>query len=136
MKTIFTIAASVFVTLILLAGIFSWLTVTYPGETADFVINATPSETLNQRIIEPPTTDEQIVNTISDSNPAVVSVIITKDVPIFERFFEEFMPFGVFGGSVFVPRVRQNGSEAREVGGVDLVSSSVQTDSSSLTVMW
>ena len=69
------------------------------------------------------TTDYQtaILNVVRKSNPAVVSIVVTKDVPIIERYFEEFNPFdGFFGGGGFefrVPRYREKGTEQREVGG-------------------
>lgn len=54
---------------------------------------------------------------IAAANPAVVSVVVTKDVPIYERYYEQVRPFGFFGGSIQVPRIRESGTEAREVGG-------------------
>jgi len=68
--------------------------------------------------------ETQIVDTVKKSSPAVVSIIISKDVPVLEQFFEEvpqtpfgsfFDPFGQF--NVRVPRVRQNGTERQEIGG-------------------
>jgi serine protease Do len=64
----------------------------------------------------PVTTDQRIVNAIAEVNDAVVSIIITKEVPVFERYYETFDPFGLFGG-FSVPRVRENGTELREIGG-------------------
>ncbi len=58
---------------------------------------------------------------VEQTNPAVVSIVITKDVPVVEQYFEN--PFNdLFGGnSPFfnfqVPRYRQNGTEKKEVGG-------------------
>ncbi len=49
--------------------------------------------------------------------PSVVSVVVTKDVPIYERYYEEWNPFGGWGGGFQVPRVREQGTEEREVGG-------------------
>lgn len=60
--------------------------------------------------------DTQLVSTIETVNPAVVSVVITKDVPIYEQYYESFYPGGFFGGFQ-VPRVRENGTEEKEVGG-------------------
>ncbi|MBI4812482.1 trypsin-like peptidase domain-containing protein [Candidatus Falkowbacteria bacterium] len=53
-------------------------------------------------------------------NPAVVSIIATKDVPVLEQYFED--PFSdMFGGnspfSFRIPKYRQNGTEEKEVGG-------------------
>ena len=69
----------------------------------------------------PQTTQEQkIINVVKNVSPAVVSIIITKDVPIIEQFYID--PFeGFFGGqSPFqfkVPQFRQQGTQKREVGG-------------------
>lgn len=57
--------------------------------------------------------DEPLVSMIEKVEPAVVSVVVTKDVPIYERYFETLDPWGLFN----VPHVRNNGTEEREVGG-------------------
>lgn len=57
--------------------------------------------------------EEPLVAMIEKSEPAVVSVVATKDVPVYERYFETLDPWGFFN----VPRVRNNGTEEREVGG-------------------
>ena len=62
----------------------------------------------------------QIVELVEAVNPAVVSVVITKDMPVFEDYFEEFNPFGGFFGEDFsfrIPQRRQQGTERLEVGG-------------------
>jgi serine protease Do len=59
-----------------------------------------------------------IADVIEQVNPAVVSVIATKDVPIYEQYFEQFDPWGgFFGGGFSIPRIRERGTEEREVGG-------------------
>ena len=60
--------------------------------------------------------EETVVQSIQRVNPAVVSVLVTKDVPIYERYYESFNPFGSYGG-FSVPRIRENGTQEREVGG-------------------
>lgn len=61
---------------------------------------------------------EVVPAVIQDANPAVVAVVATKDVPIYERYFEQFNPWGgFFGGGFQIPRVRERGTEEREVGG-------------------
>ncbi len=65
---------------------------------------------------------ENIPETVSKTEPAVVSVVITKDVPVIERSFERrklspfedpfFSPF-----DIIVPRERSLGMQPREVGG-------------------
>lgn len=68
--------------------------------------------------------ESPIVRTVSQAKDSVVSVIVTKDVPKMERYFESLPfsndPFDGFFGMPFnfqMPRMRQNGTERREVGG-------------------
>lgn len=63
------------------------------------------------------TENDLVVEMIEKVNPAVVSVVVTKDVPIYERYYEEFDPWGWFGGGISIPRTREKGTEEREVGG-------------------
>lgn len=69
-----------------------------------------------------------VVKTVENVEDAVVSVVITKDLPVIERYFEEVPfgndPFERFFSDPFmspfnlrIPRERQNGTEKREVGG-------------------
>lgn len=58
--------------------------------------------------------EDVIVEAVENSTPAVVSIVITKDVPIVERYFAD--PFGSpFGFSI--PQYRENGTERKQVGG-------------------
>jgi serine protease Do len=63
------------------------------------------------------TNDQVIPDVIDRVNDAVVSVVATKDVPVYERYFEEYNPFGDWFGGFSIPRVRENGTEEQEVGG-------------------
>lgn len=60
-----------------------------------------------------------IVNVVEAASPAVVSIVITKDVPIIEKYYDQQTdPFGgIFGGLYQIPQYRQNGTEEKEVGG-------------------
>lgn len=55
-----------------------------------------------------------IPDVVAQANDAVVSIVVSKDVPIYERYFEPLDPFGWFG---MVPRLRQEGTERQDVGG-------------------
>lgn len=74
-----------------------------------------------QTIIEkeyiPQTTQEEaIIKAVEEVSPAVVSIVITKDLPIFEEYY--ITPFEEFFGSEFrIPQYRQKGTEKREIGG-------------------
>lgn len=67
--------------------------------------------------------DESLaISAIKKANPAVVSIIITKDLPKIEQF--NFNPFGndpffkqFFGEEFNVPQFRQQGTEKKEIGG-------------------
>ena len=60
--------------------------------------------------------EEAVIKTVKEATPAVVSVIISKDVPIIEEYY--INPFeGFFGPGFEVPQYRQKGTEKKEVGG-------------------
>lgn len=66
--------------------------------------------------------ERAIIKVVNEVSPAVVSIIVTKDVPIVEKYyydpFKEFEEF--FGPSPFefkIPRFRQKGIEKKEIGG-------------------
>lgn len=72
--------------------------------------------------------ESMVVSAVKKAKPAVVSIIITKDVPVMEKYYQQAPtdPFGgndPFGGSPFggfnfqIPQYRQNGTEKKEVGG-------------------
>ncbi len=59
-----------------------------------------------------------VIDVVDAANPAVVSIVITKDVPKMEQILNEdgqSNPFGAFGFSF--PQYRQNGTEEKEIGG-------------------
>lgn len=65
--------------------------------------------------------EEAIIKTVKDVSPLVVSIIITKDLPVLEEFFiSPFEGFERFFGQPFdfkIPRYRQKGTEKKQVGG-------------------
>lgn len=64
--------------------------------------------------------EKSVIEAVKKANPAVVSIVVTKDVPKIERYFEEYNPFYGFGFGGFglqVPRYRENGTEEKEIGG-------------------
>lgn len=56
--------------------------------------------------------EEAIIKVVKDVSQAVVSIIITKDLPVFEEYY--YSPFDEFFG---IPQYRQKGTEKQEVGG-------------------
>jgi serine protease Do len=72
-----------------------------------------------------------VINAVKKTNPAVVSIIISKNVPKYEEYTDPNQPQNPFGdlfpGFTFnIPQYRQDGTENQEIGGGSgfLVSSS------------
>ncbi|MBI4458288.1 trypsin-like peptidase domain-containing protein [Candidatus Uhrbacteria bacterium] len=71
---------------------------------------------------QPQTEEQTIIRAVKKASPAVVSIVIAKDVPVMERYYVD--PFGgddffqqFFGGSgMQMPQYRQKGTEKKEVG--------------------
>jgi len=74
--------------------------------------------------------EEAVVKVVKEVSPAVVSIIVTKDIPVIERYYQEYNPFGddeflrqFFDDDFFspfkfqIPQYRQKGTEQIEVGG-------------------
>ena len=72
--------------------------------------------------------EEQVIQVVKEAAPAVVSIIVSKDLPVIEQYYEEYDPFKDFFGRDFfddffkpfkfrIPQYRQKGTEKREIGG-------------------
>jgi len=72
--------------------------------------------TIEKEYIPQTTREEYIIKAVKDISPAVVSIVITKDLPIFEEYY--ISPFEEFLGPEFrIPQYRQKGTEKKEIGG-------------------
>jgi len=62
--------------------------------------------------------EEKIIEAVKEVSPSVVSIIITKDIPIVEQYYEPLEGFeDFFGNDIFgIPQYRQKGTEKQEVG--------------------
>ena len=76
-------------------------------------------ETVVETQYLPQTTQESaIIEAVEQVSPAVVSIIITKDLPIYEQYY--ISPFEDIFGEPFgfqIPQYRQKGTEKQEIGG-------------------
>ena len=80
-------------------------------------------ETIIEKEYVPETSqEEKTINVVKEASPSVVSIIITKDLPVVEQFyynplkeFEEF--FGPLGLEFEVPQYQEKGTEKKEIGG-------------------
>jgi serine protease Do len=86
----------------------------------------TPSQahTVNEQTAEYEAQNQSTIpDVVETAIPAVVSIVISADVPVIERYYEDFWsPFdSFFGGGGFggfqIPRQRQIGTERQEIGG-------------------
>ena len=95
------------------------------GAGAGFLVTTNlPSnivDTIDSRTIQVQE-DSAVTQAVKKVNPAVVNVVVTKDLPKLEQYY--YNPFGgddffneFFGEQFLVPGQRQNGTERREVGG-------------------
>jgi len=57
------------------------------------------------------TDERELVDLVQQVNPAVLSIIVSQDVPVYEQFLREFGPFGFR-----VPDRREVGTQERQVG--------------------
>ena len=70
-----------------------------------------------------PAAELSMVDIVKKSKPAVVSIVISKDVPVYEQYYEkQSNPFkDIFGQDVpfdfNVPQLRQKGTEKKDIGG-------------------
>ncbi len=92
-------------------------------------LNQASSQPASKEIIKTVDEESAVVKAVENVSPAVVSIIVSKDLPIIERYYTN--PFGgdsdfwrqFFGddfGDFFgfgVPHYRQKGTEKREIGG-------------------
>lgn len=85
-------------------------------------------EIVSAQSVQPVSQEELVVAAVKKATPSVVSIIITKDLPVMEQYFQEYNPFGnddffkqFFGEDFFapfqIPQYRQKGTEKKEIGG-------------------
>ncbi len=83
-------------------------------------LGASPASVIQTNTPEPlpniSAQEDMIIAAVEKATPAVVSIIITKDVPILKQYYEESTdPFNDFFGQI--PQYKQEGTEKKEVGG-------------------
>ena len=77
------------------------------------------------KVLEKQTTFIQehfVVDAVKKTNPAVVSILISKEVPTYETYVDPNQPTNPFGGmfpgfNFNIPQYRQNGTQKQEIGG-------------------
>ncbi len=102
------------------ADIFGYFAKEYLQEAQ----NQSKSDKVTEKILEKQTIFSQehfVIDAVKKTNPAVVSIIISKEVPKYETYIDpnQQNPFGdLFPGFYFnVPQYRQKGTEKKQIGG-------------------
>ena len=70
-------------------------------------------KTLETEYIPQTTAEQRIIKVVEQSSPAVVSIVITKDVPVMEKFY--YSPFG--DDFLQIPQYKQKGTQKQKIGG-------------------
>jgi len=79
----------------------------------------------SNQIVQPVKTvsqEEQVVKVVKDTSPAVVSIIVSKNLPVYQQYLQEVnpfqgTPFENFFAPFEVPQTRQQGTQKQEIGG-------------------
>jgi len=114
----------ILILIIFVSSVFGFLAGAISGgyfylEVKDY-LNKLKPEPVGQEVYLPQTLQEQsVIKIVKEVSPAVVSIIVTKDLPVLEEYyyspFEEFFNYPFF--EFKVPRYREKGVEKKEVGG-------------------
>lgn len=114
------VSISVISSLVVCALFAGMLYLQYGGVMAAGGMGGSKELVSAEEITPSPVNEDAVISAVAAANPAVVSIIVTQDVPVYEDYFETYDPFGgMFGpGNAFrIPRRRESGTEEREVGG-------------------
>lgn len=79
----------------------------------------------SNQIVQPVKTvsqEEQVVKAVKEVSPAVVSIVVSKDLPVIKQYWQEInpfkgTPFEDFFAPFQVPETRQEGTQKQEIGG-------------------
>ena len=99
-------------------GLASGLAGGFAYEKLAEYLGATRERAIEKEYIPQTTQEQKVIDVVRNVSPAVVSIVISKDVPILEQYFTN--PFeGVpgFPLQLQIPQLRQKGVEKKEVGG-------------------
>lgn len=101
---------------------FQWLAPETPSEVQEKIQQLVPEFGKGGPYQSALSHEAQIISVVKNASPAVVSVTVTKNVPIIEQY--SINPFGndpffrqFFGEEFQIPQYRQKGTKKQEVGG-------------------
>lgn len=111
-STLRTVALSAVTSLVVSASVLTGGRALLDGRQTSASVTAQQAAAIERAARE----ESPIIDVVHRAEPAVASVIISKDLPVIERYYEE-VPFGNGGTSIRLPRIRQRGTELQEIGG-------------------
>ena len=104
----------------ILAGLFLYNSFQLPSSSE--ALESEIEITELQQYIPQTSQEEAVINVVKLASPSVVSIIISKDLPVFEQYYND--PFGDFFGDDFpfkfefeTPQYQQKGTEKQKIGG-------------------
>ncbi len=91
-------------------------------------LNKNSKNTTTIKTVKIVSQESAVVKAVEKVQPAVVSIIVSKDLPVIEKYYKQYNPFGddffkqFFGENISpfmfrTPQYRQKGTEKREIGG-------------------
>jgi serine protease Do len=121
-QTAINVGVALVTTILTAVGFLAWA----KNNPSSFVQLIMPDMRINENaapadLLYPP--ELIVVNAVKKANPAVVAITVSKNVPVYERYWERVpSPFSDFfwddfWGGFIIPQLRQKGVELREVGG-------------------
>lgn len=108
------ILITILVSILMLTLGWWWFSVTYDTKEAPDAVTTNAASTTQLAAAAAPLDISEVV---AAALPAVASIVITAEVPLYEQYLERVSPFGSWWGGFNVPRQRQIGTEEREIGG-------------------
>ncbi len=107
------------------AQVFSYFANEYLQKEQAKVSENIPNDTtedLSEKIIEKTsifTQESFVIDAVKKTNPAVVSIVISKEVPKYEAYYDNTNPFSDIlpGFNFAIPQYKQNGTEKKQIGG-------------------
>jgi S1-C subfamily serine protease len=99
-------------TILILTATLSAILINRAGSLNNAIISLTGQS--KTTTVDSSVEQSSVINAVEKANSAVISIIITKDVPIYEQYYQQYNPFGnLFGGTA----QKQTGTQPQEVGG-------------------
>ena len=110
------------VIIILLSSFFGFLAGAFSGslfylELKDYLAKVPGLEKIIEKEYVPQTTQEEaIIKAVNEVSPAVVNIVISKDLHVYEQYYVN--PFGELGDpfGISIPQYRQKGTQKQDIG--------------------